>query len=59
MYFQMCHNCVQGGLVQWCWPDGKSGLEQKNYVVELFKVMFHEAQKQINKQMEQSSKHGR
>jgi len=55
----MCHNCVQGGLVQWCWPDGKSGLEQKNYVVELFKVMFHEAQKQINKQMEQSSKHGR
>ena len=55
MLFQMCHNNIQGSFVQWCWPDGKSGLDQKQYVIEFFKIMYNEAQKQLNKKMDQAN----
>lgn len=59
LFFQICHNIVQGSLVQWCWPDGESSLSQPQFVLELFQLMKQEAQKQINKQAEQAQKNGK
>jgi len=37
--FMMSHNHTENGFLQWCWPNGKSGLEQKNILVNVFDII--------------------
>ena len=51
--FMICYNIENGSFNQWCWPDGKSYLEQPQIQVSMFELFKSEATKQIQKKMKQ------
>jgi len=36
------------GFTQWCWPDGKSLIEQDNLLLEGFQIIKSEAEAELN-----------
>jgi len=53
--FMACHNIGTGGVIQWCWPDGKSVFEQPAYMSKIFKLILTE----INKAAKQAKANGK
>lgn len=57
MLFRSCFNYNESGFSQWCWPDGRSLLDQSQITMTVFDIIKSEAMKQVNKQL--SKKNGR
>jgi hypothetical protein len=53
--FYACHNHGFTGLTQWCWPNGKSYLEQPCYLVQVFNLI----QQQIAIVLKQQTRSGK
>lgn len=53
--FYACHNHGMGGLEQWCWPDGKSYLEQPVYLTQIFNLI----QQQVAIALKQKTRSGK
>lgn len=39
LLWKACHNVTGTGILQWCWPDGGSLLEQDAVTVQVFGVL--------------------
>lgn len=51
LMYSNCISVVQGSIMQWAWPDGRSLVEQPALTVELFAIMRDEFSKELAEQM--------
>lgn len=54
--FDSCFNYTEYGFSQWCFPDGQVLLDQPSYVPKIFSLIKSEAERQINKKVNNSNK---